>query len=289
MARRYTAEVVVAAGAQLGEGPAWDAVRRRLLWVDIPAGLVHLLDPASGRDQTIEVGQPVGVVVPDTSGGLVVAVRDGFGRIDGSGRLELLFDLSRPGFRMNDGKCAPDGALWAGTMADDARSSTGRLYRMEAGWKGCAPALDGLTISNGLAWTPDGRLMYFIDTPTRRVDVFDTEPGSSQLRNRRTLIRIPDGAGNPDGMTIDEDGCLWVALAHSGRVQRYLPDGTPDTVVEIAVPQVTSCCFGGDRGDVLFMTSGRRGAESDPLAGAVFACTPGAAGAAAVPYRALIE
>lgn len=280
------AEVVVAARAELGEGPAWDAKRRHLLWVDIPAGLVHVLDPSTGSDHALRVGQPVGAVVPDSTGGLIAAVRDGFGRIGGDGKFELMYDLSRPGFRMNDGKCSPDGAFWAGTMADDARSSTGQLFRLAPGWQGWNLTLDGLTISNGLAWTGDGRQMYFIDTPTRRVDVFDTEPGSPRLDSRRTVIRVPDGMGNPDGMTIDDDGCIWVALAHSGRVQRYRPDGTPDLAVSVPVPQVTSCCFGGDRGDVLFITSGRRGAESDPLAGAVFACVPGVSGPAAVPYLA---
>ncbi len=285
MQKLYSAEVVLAAGARLGEGPSWDATRRRLLWVDIPAGLVHLLDPSSGDDTTLALNQPVGAVVADTSGGLAVAVRDGFGQLDDSGEFQLRFDLARPGFRMNDGKCSPDGAFWAGTMADDAGSSTGRLYRLAPGWKGWEPALDGLTISNGLAWSPDGRRMYFIDTPTRRVDVFDTEAGSARLADRRAVVRVPDGAGNPDGMAIDDEGCLWVALAHAGRVQRYRPDGTPDVAVAVPVPQVTSCCFGGDRGDVLFITTGRRGAETDPLAGAVFACRPGATGLAAVPYR----
>lgn len=288
MEKLYSAEVVLAAGARLGEGPSWDPSRRRLLWVDIPAGLIHLLDPSTGDDTTLAVNQPVGAVVAETSGGLAVAVRDGFGRLDEGGGFRLMFDLTRPGHRMNDGKCSPDGAFWAGSMAEDAASSTGRLYRLAPGWEGWEPALDGLTISNGLAWSPDGRLMYFIDTPTRRVDVFDSEAGSARLRDRRTVLRVPDGAGNPDGMTVDDDGCLWVALAHAGRVQRYRPDGSPDAAVAVPVPQVTSCCFGGDRGDVLFITTGCRGAETDPLAGAVFGCRPGVTGPAAVAYRGAI-
>ncbi|HET9078250.1 MAG TPA: SMP-30/gluconolactonase/LRE family protein [Acidimicrobiales bacterium] len=279
------ADVVAAGRALLGEGPAWDARCRRLLWVDIPAGVVHLLDPSTGDDRRLQVGQPVGAVVPDRDGGWAVAVRDGFGRLDDQGGFELVHDLSRPGLRMNDGKCSPDGAFWAGTMAEDARSAVGVLYRMPPAWGRPEPVLDGLTISNGLSWSPDGRSMYFIDTPTRRIDVFDVEPGGAALGNRRPLVEVPAGAGNPDGMTIDEEGCIWVALAHAGRVQRYRPDGTPDLVVEVPVPQVTSCCFGGDRGDVLYMTSGRRGAApSDPLAGAVFGCHPGVGGPPAGAY-----
>lgn len=275
----------MAARALLGEGPAWDARERRLLWVDIPAGVVHLLDPSTGDDRRLEVGQPVGAVVPDRAGGWAVAVRDGFGRLDQQGGFELVHDLARPGLRMNDGKCAPDGAFWAGTMAEDAGTEVGVLYRMAPGWAPPEAVLDGLTISNGMSWSPDGRTMYFIDTPTRRIDVFDAEPGGAALGNRRTLVDVPDGGGNPDGMTIDEEGCIWVALAHAGRVQRYRPDGTADLVVAVPVPQVTSCCFGGDRSDVLYMTSGRRGAApGDPLAGAVFACRPGVAGPPARTY-----
>lgn len=279
-------EVVAEAGAELGEGPCWDARTGRLMWVDIPAGLVHRLDPSSGDQRCFQVGQPVGAVVPAQAGGWALAVRDGFGRLDEEGGFHLVCDLAHPGMRMNDGKCSPDGAFWAGTMAGDADGPVGVLYRLEPGWGPAEPVLSGLTISNGLAWSPDGSLMYFIDTPTRRVDVFDAEPGTARIRNRRTLVAIPAGQGNPDGMAIDDDGCLWVALAHAGRVQRYRPDGTADRAVEVPVPQVTSCCFGGDGGDVLFMTSGRRGtAPNDPLAGAVFACRPGTSGAPATAYR----
>jgi sugar lactone lactonase YvrE len=289
------AEVVHAAGAQLGEGPSWDPARRRLVWVDIPAGLVHLLDPASGDDRQLGVGQPVGAAVPAArGGGLVLAVRDGFARFGAGRRPELAFDLSSPGLRMNDGKCAPDGSFWAGTMREGATADAisdgeapaeGTLYRLAPDWAGVEAALGGLGISNGLAWSADGRRMYFIDTAARRVDAFDAEPGTAHLANRRPVVEVPPRRGNPDGMAIDDEGCLWVALAHAGRVQRYRPDGTPDTAVEVPVPQVTSCCFGGDRGDVLFVTTGRRGADpADPLAGGVFACTPGVGGPPAAFY-----
>jgi sugar lactone lactonase YvrE len=284
--RTCAVDVVVAAGAELGEGPCWDARRRRLLWVDIPVGLLHVLDPSTGDDRTIPVHQPLGAAVPEASGGFAVAVRDGFGRLGDDGRLEVVVDLHRPGLRMNDGKCSPDGAFWAGTMADEGRRPVGVLYRLGPGWQGAEAVLGDLTISNGLAWSADGKRMYFIDTPTRRVDVFDAEPGSATLRSRRPLVEVPPGGGNPDGMTIDDEGCLWVALAHAGRVQRYRPDGVPDLTVELPVPQVTSCCFGGDGGDVLFVTTGKRGAEDDPLAGAVFACRPGVTGRPAVVHGA---
>jgi sugar lactone lactonase YvrE len=219
------------------------------------------------------------------AGGWAVAVRDGFGRLDDNGEMVLVHDLSREGLRMNDGKCSPDGAFWAGTMHVDATGPVGVLYRMAPGWATPEVALESLTISNGLAWSSDGASMYFIDTPTRRVDRFDVKPGTGQVSNRRPQIVVPDGNGNPDGMAIDDEGCLWVALAWSGKLQRYRPDGTPDIAVELPVPQVTSCCFGGDKGDILFVTTGRRGvAPDDSLAGAVFACYPKVSGPRSVAY-----
>jgi sugar lactone lactonase YvrE len=272
------ADLVFAAGAELGEGPVWDGDDGVVLWVDIPAGRLHRTDPASGADRPVDLPQPVGAVVRQ-AGGYALAVRDGFAHLDAGDRFELVFDLAVPGVRMNDGKVAPDGSFWAGSMADPPHPGRGRLYRLAPGWERVEVALENLGISNGLAWSPDGRLLYFIDTPTRRVDRFDAEPGTARLERRSPVVELPSGEGNPDGMAIDSEGCLWVALAHSGRVGRFTPDGRLDAVVELPVPQVTSCCFGGDQGDVLFITTGRRGAApGDRRAGGLFAACPGVSG-----------
>ncbi len=280
--RHLRAEPALVTSAQLGEGPAWDQRRRRLLWVDIPAGEVHLFDPVTVTDDVLAVDQDVGAVVPHVSGGFAVALRAGFGRLSDTGDLEMVADLSRPGVRMNDGKCAPDGAFWAGTMADDKTPGAAALYRL--GPDGTATTmLSDLTISNGLAWSADGRQLHFIDTPTRRVDVFDVDPDTQCLHHRRPVVELKPGLGNPDGMTIDHDGCLWVAMAGGWAVHRYRPDGTLDAVVDVPVRQVTSCCFGGTAGDELFITTGRQGVETNEvsLAGSVFWCRPGVSGPSA--------
>ena len=280
-------EAALVTAAQLGEGPAWDQQRQRLLWVDILACEVHLFDPVAATDEVLDVGQQVGAVVPYAGGGFAVAVRGGFGRLSDAGRLEMVADLSHRGIRMNDGKCAPDGSFWAGTMADDRTPGAAALYRLRP--DGTAEVmLDDLTISNGLAWSADGGQLYFIDTPTRRVDVFDIDPGTQRLSRRRPVVAMEPGVGNPDGMTIDHDGCLWVAMAGGWAVHRYRPDGRLDAVVDVPVRQVTSCCFGGPRGDELYITTGRQGLEAGErsLAGSVFCCRPGVSGPAAVACTA---
>jgi len=272
-------ELVLAGGATLGEGPCWDHDRGVLIWVDIPAGAVHFLDPDSAKDRSVVVGQPVGAAVPCVEGGLVLALRDGFGHLTPEEEVEVKFDLAEAGMRMNDGKCAPDGSFWAGTMAEDHRRGAGSLYRLAPGWAEVEVVMGDLTISNGLGWSPDGSRMYFIDTPTKTVQSFCYRPGSAELSDRRVVVSVAEGSGNPDGMTVDEAGCLWVALAHAGRVQRFTPDGEEDVWVEVPVPQVTSCCFGGADLKTLFVTTGRRGAApGDDKAGGVFAASPGVAG-----------
>lgn len=281
--RHLRAEPVLEAGALLGEGAAWDSQRQRLVWVDILAGRLHLFDPATGDDAQIEVGQHLGAAVPRAAGGFTVAVRDGFARLGEDGGLAMLADLSVPGVRMNDGKCAPDGAFWAGTMAYDETPGAGTLYRLDPGGE-VRVALAGVTISNGMAWAPGGRQLYYVDTPTRRVDLFDVSPDQT-LSGRRPAVALPEGPGVPDGMAMDDDGCLWVALWGGGAVHRYRPDGELDTVVDVGTSQVTSCCFGGPRGDELYITTAREGLTGggDGLAGALFCCRPGQTGPPATP------
>ncbi|MHB1534065.1 MAG: SMP-30/gluconolactonase/LRE family protein [Acidimicrobiales bacterium] len=281
--KRVVAELALPAGALLGEGPSWDEASQRLLWVDILAGEVHSFDPVSGDDTSFPVGQHVSAAVPRSAGGLMLAVRDGFALLE-NGRLTIVADLSEPGIRMNDGKCAPDGAFWAGTMAYDKSPGRGTLYRMSPE-ADVTVQLAGVTISNGLAWSADGRIFYYVDTPTRRVDAFDVDPATNRLSRRRPLVEIGPGGGNPDGVTIDHDGALWVAMARGGQVRRYTPDGILDAVVEVPTPLVTSCCFGGAAGDELFITTARDGA-AEPAgehAGALFCCRPGSTGPPATP------
>ena len=290
--RRVQAELVLDARAVHGEGPAWDARAGHLLWVDMMGDRLHRTT-SDGRDEVATYAQPVCVAVPRTGGGLALALGDGLWLEDPDRALRQVMVLPQPTapagpIRMNDGKCDPAGRLWAGSMAYDARPGAGALYRLDADGS-TREILRDVTISNGLAWTPDGRTMFFIDTPTQRVDALDVDPATGDVSNRRTAVEIPAAAGWPDGMTIDDQGGLWVALWGGSAVNRYMPDGRLDTVVELPCAQVTSCCFGGAGLDELYITTSPLGlsagdSAAQPLAGGLFRVRPGVTGPAAVAF-----
>jgi sugar lactone lactonase YvrE len=252
---------------------------------------VHSLDVGSRETETVEVGQPVGAVAVRESGGLVLAVRDGFALLDrgeAEPRMIAALELDEPRTRMNDGKCDAAGRFWAGTMDEEERESLGSLYRLDADGT-VSRMLDGLVISNGLGWSRDGRTMYHVDSPTRRVDAFDFDLASGAIANRRTVVELEPGAGDPDGMTVDADGFLWVALWGGSAVRRYSPGGRLDAVVEVPASQVTSCTFGGPDLDDLFVTTARRGLApgelaSEPAAGGIFRARPGVTGEPAARF-----
>jgi sugar lactone lactonase YvrE len=269
-------EVAVRAEAELGEGPTWDAAAGRLLWIDILGCRVHTYDPATGRRTVRRTEQHVGAVKPRAGGGLVLNLRDGIGLLDpdgdshgdSHGGFRWLHREPVPGRRANDAAVAPDGSLWAGTMRYDEAPGGGTLSRV-TGDGSVDVVLDDVAVSNGTGWSPDGRLMYYIDSPTRRVDVFDHEDG--RLSGRRTLAEIEDGAGFPDGLTVDADGCVWVALWQGAAVRRYTPEGRLDRVIELPVPLVTACAFGGAGLNDLYVTTARTGLTEPPaLAGSLF-------------------
>lgn len=285
------AELLLDARAELGEGPSWVADRERLLWVNIIAGRVHLLNPANSEDVTYEVGQPVGAAVPASGDRALLAVRDGFSLLDlTTGQVEPMTSVEEdlPDNRMNDGKCDSAGRFWAGTMCLNGDAGAGSLYRLDAN-RQVELVVDGVSISNGLGWSPDDRLMYYIDTPTRQVDVFDFDAPSGAIENRRRFVSV-DGPGSPDGMAVDAEGGLWVAMWGGGRVIHFLPDGTPDGGVELPVSQVTSCCFGGPDLTDMYITSAWQGLQPEqrarePLAGGLFHCRPGVIGQPTNIYR----
>jgi sugar lactone lactonase YvrE len=285
------AELLLDVKAELGEGPCWLADRQRLLWVDIMAGLVHLLDPVTVEDSSLDVGQPVGAAVPADDGRVALAVRDGFLLLDlDTGALEDVAGVEREiaGNRMNDGKCDSAGRFWAGTMALDGRRGAGSLYRLDASRR-VERVIEGVGISNGLGWSLDDRLMYYIDTPEGRVDVFDFDPATGAIANGRPFV-VVEPPGAPDGMAIDAEGCVWVALWGGGRVLRFRPDGTLADTVEVPASRTTSCCFGGPDLRDLYITSAWHGMAADgrarePLAGSLFRCRPGVAGLPARTYR----
>ncbi|PPS72887.1 MULTISPECIES: SMP-30/gluconolactonase/LRE family protein [Streptomyces] len=266
-------EVAVRAEAELGEGPTWDAATGRLLWIDILGSRLHTYDPATGRRTLRRTEQHIGAVKPRAGGGLVLNLRDGVGLLDPDGAFRWLHHEPVPGRRANDAAVAPDGALWAGTMRYDEAPGGGTLSRL-TGDGTAEVVLDDVAVSNGTGWSPDGRLMYYVDSPTRCLDVFDHADG--RITGRRTLAEIEESAGFPDGLTVDAEGCVWVALWQGSAVRRYTPDGELDRVIELPVPLVTACAFGGDGLSDLYVTTARVGLTDPPaLAGSLFV-VPGA-------------
>ncbi|MBA3777902.1 MAG: SMP-30/gluconolactonase/LRE family protein [Chloroflexi bacterium] len=281
-------ELVVDARAQLGEGPVWDERAQELIWVDIVGQMVHRFRPSDGRVTSLSVPKAVGAVAIRSHGGLVLALEDGFWILDlpdAEPRPFALLDPPAPGIlRMNDGKVDREGRFWAGTTAWDDRAGdgAGALYRLDPDG-GLRRMLDGVSISNGLDWDPDGRLMYFVDTPTQRIDVFDYDGLSGEIERRRTLVEVPHAAGAPDGLTVDAEGGIWVALWGGSAVHRYTPEGTLERTLHVPASQVSSCAFGGRQLDELYVTTAAIDLPPDeaarqPHAGGLFRCRPGVRG-----------
>lgn len=269
--------------AEHGEGPMWDADNHVLYWVDMLAGDILSL-PADGVVSRAHVGKVAAVVRPRRGGGLAVAVENGFAVIDPGQREPRLVAeaFEDSGMRMNDGGCDPQGRFYCGSMAYDKAPGRGKVYRLEPDGT-VSVVLEDVTISNGLVWSLDGDLVYYVDTPTKRIDAFDFDAGSGSFTNRRAVAHVD---GNPDGMTIDTDGFLWVALFGGSAVHRYAPDGRLDAVVQLPVSQVTACTFGGPGLDELYITTSRQDlpAGEEPAAGALFRVRPGVSGVPASPY-----
>jgi sugar lactone lactonase YvrE len=278
-------ELILDAQTELGEGPVWDPAASCLYFVDILRGRVHRYDPASQATRTYEVDRMVGAVAPSESGNLMLASHDGFARLDlSSGRVQLIAEVEadRPDQRMNDGKCDPAGRFWAGTMALDERGGAGALYRLDPDLR-VHTMLRHVSISNGLDWSSDGRTMYFIDSPTQSVDLFDFDLPTGAIANRRSLVRIGPVHGTPDGLTLDAEGCVWVTLWGGGEVRRYKPDGSLAAVVRIPTSYPTSCTFGGpDLRDLYITTATIKLSDEERTnqtgAGGLFRARPGPAG-----------
>lgn len=262
------AEQVTDPHANHGEGPVWFTDPGELRFVDMLAGDICTVDHATGGVSRLHIGEVAAAFRPRTSGGMVAAIERGFAFIDPDGTVRPLGELwSDPGIRMNEGACDPDGRFYCGSMAYGATPGAGTLWRLNHDGT-ATPVVENVTISNGLIWTADGATAYYIDTPTKRVDVFDYDPERG-LTNRRPAVTIQAERGGPDGMTLDTEGYLWVAIWGGGAVHRYAPDGRLDEVVEVPVAQVSACTFGGPDLDELFITTSRqgRGADAEPAAG----------------------
>lgn len=276
---RLEAELIVDGRYALGEGPCWDPATESLLWVDIEAMRIHRMATDGGLE-SIQLERSVGAVAPRAGGGLVAAVADGFALLDAAGGLERLIpvEADRPEQRMNDGKVDRRGRFWAGTMHLEYLPGTGSLYRLDPDGTP-ERVLGGLALSNGLDWSPDGERMYFIDSLTHCVDVFDVEEPAGRLLDRRPFVEVPESRGLPDGLTVDAQGNVWVCCWDGGVVTAWDPSGTPLGEIRLPTGRVTSCAFGGPALDRLFITTAvGSNPSSPPPAGGIFAASPGTRG-----------
>lgn len=273
--------LILDAKAELGEGPAWDDELNKLYWVDITSGVVHLYDPETKEDRSINVNKAVGSVVPATNGKLLAALENGLHFIDlKTGEMTFIADPESHinNTRYNDGKCDPAGRFWVGTMAVDGTRKAGALYCLDTDMK-IRKMLDGVSISNGLAWSSDNKVMYYIDTPEKQVFSFDYDIETGNISNKKTVISFPDGCGIPDGMTIDTEGMLWIAMWNGWKVLKVDPvKGIITDELSLPVENVTSCTFGGRLFDELYVTTASPDKGSQQYAGGLFMFKTGASG-----------
>jgi sugar lactone lactonase YvrE len=276
MSEKMYAELALKLECNVGEGPFWDDVKQDLYFVDIMNKQIKMFSPTSKLVETVQFNQEIGAVFLDQKSNLIVAARDGIFAATRDGVLDTLLapiELEDTSIRTNDAKCDAYGRMWVGTMAFDFTPGAAALFSFDS--KDLKKVVPDLTVSNGIGWSLDKKIMYFIDSPTKRVDMFDFDLEGGELRNRRPFLLLGDLDAFPDGLTTDEDGGVWVALFGEGEVRRFDSQGTLTHIVEIPVKQVTSCCFGGGDMSDLYITTAQNGMDSDslirePLAGSLF-------------------
>jgi len=269
------AELIFDAKAALGEGPAWDSKTQSLYWVDILQKRVY-----RGKDTLAQLDETIGCLAPSTNGALILGMHCAISNLEvGSGHVTILtpLDTEPATNRINDGKCDPAGRFLFGTMDMNEKDASGSLYSFDG--KKVTRLLENIRISNGLAWSPDHKTFYYIDTPTREVKAFEYDLATGQIANPCVSIRVPESLGWPDGMTSDTQGNLWIAIWGGAQVTRWNPN-TGQLLEQIPIPalQTSSCVFGGKDMNELYITSARAGmSESDlkkyPLSGGLFKVT----------------
>lgn len=271
-------DIVSPLRCMLGEGPVWDAGSQRIYWIDIIKGEIHLFDPLSKTTRTCRIQQPVGSIALRANGGMIGALESGFAFIDFDREiLEEIVDPEQkmPNNRFNDGKCDPAGRFWAGTMNLDEKSPTGNLYMLDMDLTATLKITD-VKISNGMAWDTSSDTFYYIDSPTSKVMAYDFNLWTGEISRKRAVIHIPGHMGYPDGMTIDEEGMLWIAFFEGWGVCRWNPhNGKLLERIKLPVSKVTSCCFGGRLLNEFYITTAKvhlndSQLKEQPLAGALF-------------------
>ncbi|WP_047144708.1 SMP-30/gluconolactonase/LRE family protein [Aquamicrobium sp. LC103] len=290
--RRVDVDCVLPWGAQLGESPVWVAEEKRLYWVDILEPAVHRFDPASGRNETRSTNKLVSAILPAEGGRMFVASQDGIEKFDfalGTFDPYVNPEAELSENRLNDAKVDRHGAIWVGSMRLDASRPGGSLYRI-AGETSVRQMESGITVSNGMGWSPDGSTFYFVDTVPGTILAYAVD-GHGGISDRRVFAQIPEASGRPDGLAVDADGGVWCAIWDGWRVDRYTPDGKLDFSIEMPVPRPTSVAFGGDDLATLYVTSARTRLPASalaeaPLSGGLFACLTGHKGIADNLFKA---
>ncbi|AJY75907.1 SMP-30/gluconolactonase/LRE family protein [Paenibacillus beijingensis] len=277
----YKIEMVLNIGSTLGEGAYWDYIAKRLYWVDILQKKLHIYNPETGSNEEHLFDQFVSSVVVSRYGGLVLTLKDGFYSYSPKTReLRLIAapESQEADNRFNDGKCDAAGRFFAGTMNLSGKREAGRLYRLNTDGS-IDIVLEKVSISNGIIWSCDNKTMYYTDTMTREISAYEYDLSSGEVGKRQVVVSIPEEEGLPDGMTIDEEGMLWVALWGGGKVSRYNPDtGNKITEIPFYSNYITSCAFGGANLDELYITTANENNADSRTAGGLFKVKPGVKG-----------
>lgn len=286
-------ELVLDTKSSLGEGAVWNYRTAELLWVNISDRILNIYSPRSQYNRELLTGQMIGTVVPAESGKVIAALEEGFYQIDPGTGSKLFIanpEEDKPENRFNDGKCDPAGRFWAGTMHREGKPGEGALYRLDP--DGSVQMMIGnVSISNGIVWSADKTKMYYIDTPTQKVMAWDYDNETGDIRNPVTAVEIPDEMGYPDGMTIDTEGNVWIALWGGAAVGCWNPEtGELLRTIDVPARNVTSCAFGDEDLGTLYITTARQGTNEDdlkkfPHAGGLFRVRPGVKGVQAYFFK----
>jgi len=280
--------------AVVGEGPVWDYRINQLYWVDILQGQLHRYDPQTKINQTYEIGQYVGAAVPCNKQGLILAMHHGWAFFNPeNSQLSPISDpeADQPTNRFNDGKVDSHGRLWSGTMQINPQDPVGSLYMLDTNLEATVKIKD-VFISNGLAWSDDDQWFYFIDSLRHKVSAYEFDPVSGDIKYHRDVFKVDPELGLPDGMTIDSLGNLWVAIYDGGCILCIDPKtGKVLEKIEVPAKKTSSCTFGGQGLDTLFITtiSENTDPKTDPLAGSIFSVKPGVKGTKANFFGGLVN
>ena len=294
--KNMKADLLLDSKSLLGEGALWNKETQELYWIDIEKGVFYSYNPKNKQNKSIELGQKVGTVVPTENGTVLVALQDGIYELDTrTEQKKLLCQRPEPNFpdnRFNDGKCDAKGRFWVGTISMKNTAEVAALYIFDN--QGViTQKVDDVTVSNGIVWSLDNRKMYYIDTPTKEVKEYDYDNETGTISFSKIAVKIPEGLGYPDGMTIDSEGMIWIGMWEGFCVTRWNPT-TSELLMKIEVPvsRVTSCAFGGKNLDILYITTAKIGASAEelqkyPYSGGLFSVKTGHKGIANCSYKNL--